>query len=1123
MSDKLGPIEIQFILDKQADEQAKKLKTSLDAIGPSSKKSAADIRGAIEEQKALIKTIEKDLSDLDKQLKKAAPGMAKSALAQEVSAAKKALEEEKAALSGLKGEIDQTTGSTARLLTQQRLLKEQLVLLEQEGKRGTVEYDAMQAKLGDLTNRMDDANRQARILADDYATLTGIITGASGLAGAFSAAAGFVGIFGAESEKLEKIQTRVQSLIGITIGLQQVLNVLNKDSAFRIVTVRQATKLWEGAVDVLNTKLRINIGLSKALVATGIGVVIVAITALIALYSKWKKGQEEVNRIQQEFKNINTDVAKEVATHKVEVESLLSVAKNYNNNLAARNKAIEKLSDLMPEYNGYIDKEGKLIDNSSTALKNYLDTLIKVETAKAQLKLLAEKEAQRMNMSVEDKAPGFMSRVTTAMGVQFLGGSNPKIAGKVLTNAYNKAQADLQAEKDNLTREIDAIKESLSELLSDVDIIGEVFGSPDSGKEAYDASKELQARLLDLQQRTNQLLLDQRKDSLQKTLDQIDAEHQAELDKVAEFQTKVIEKYNKEKKVNLSTNKEDIGASISAIDPELARQFNEELTRLDAAYNNSKVTATRNAAQEVTLIMQSITNAALEENEKEILAVREKYDRIRQEILKYQEALTAAQEEAIDAAQRREESVVNDNWFIRNSDAFLKLFGEIDQMSTRALEQALEAARRIVEEKAGSLDPSDLKVYVNAITDAEQVIRQRNPFKALIRSIKEYKAAASDATKESTFKDLFKDLATSLDTVGDVFDAAGDSLDQLGLLGDNGKKIFSEISGMISGAGTVAMGIATGNPLEIIKGAIQLVTNAIQFFDFKSKRITANIEKYEQQLDSLVNKYQELKFAVEDALGTDVFKAQADQINNLRQQIVKYYQLIAEEQKKKKRKQDPASLQEWQTNIVQLREDIEDVYSDIMEQITGTSVGALADSLADALISAFQQGTDAAIVFGDVANNVLQNAVKNALKMQLLEKPIQDAVASLQSMMGSFDAQGVFSYDGLTEEEADAFRSKIAAIGKTYAEALEGLSFIFDNNGGDQTLSGAIKGVSEQTASVIAGQMNAIRIGQATSTDLMQSSLKQLFIIAENTAFLRSIDRKIDNLNNDNLRAQGTI
>lgn len=104
MSDKLGPIEIEFVLDKQADEQAKKLKTSLDTVGTSSKKSVVDLKVSIKGQKELIKSIEQDVKNLQKAYDNAAASQAKSNAGAEVGQAKRSLREEKARLVGLQKE-----------------------------------------------------------------------------------------------------------------------------------------------------------------------------------------------------------------------------------------------------------------------------------------------------------------------------------------------------------------------------------------------------------------------------------------------------------------------------------------------------------------------------------------------------------------------------------------------------------------------------------------------------------------------------------------------------------------------------------------------------------------------------------------------------------------------------------------------------------------------------------------------------------------------------------------------------------------------------------------------------------------------------------------------------------
>lgn len=125
-----------------------------------------------------------------------------------------------------------------------REIKTELVEMEAAGQRGTAAYQALQEEAGRLTDAWGDAQAQATILANDQRGLQGIISGLNGISGAAAIAQGAVGLFGGENEKLQQIMLRVQSVMAITMGLQQVQQTLNKDSAFSLVTLNSLKKIW---------------------------------------------------------------------------------------------------------------------------------------------------------------------------------------------------------------------------------------------------------------------------------------------------------------------------------------------------------------------------------------------------------------------------------------------------------------------------------------------------------------------------------------------------------------------------------------------------------------------------------------------------------------------------------------------------------------------------------------------------------------------------------------------------------------------------------------------------------------------------------------------------------------
>lgn len=105
-------------------------------------------------------------------------------------------------------------------------------------------YREIIEELGRLRDIRGDIQSAGSVFANDEAQFAGVISGLSGVAGAFSAAQGAIGLFAGENERLNEIMLKVQSLMAITMGLQQLQQTLNKDSAFSLVTLNSLKKIW---------------------------------------------------------------------------------------------------------------------------------------------------------------------------------------------------------------------------------------------------------------------------------------------------------------------------------------------------------------------------------------------------------------------------------------------------------------------------------------------------------------------------------------------------------------------------------------------------------------------------------------------------------------------------------------------------------------------------------------------------------------------------------------------------------------------------------------------------------------------------------------------------------------
>lgn len=141
-----------------------------------------------------------------------------------------------------------------------------------------IEAANLEDKIGDVRARITN-------LAADGKNLNGVISAVEGLTGAFAVGQGVIGLFGDESEDLQKSLLKVQSVMAVLNGLQAIQNTVLEESAAKSLVYANAQKVvafMTGGATAATNAWR------AALLATGIGALIVAIGLLAANWDKVK-------------------------------------------------------------------------------------------------------------------------------------------------------------------------------------------------------------------------------------------------------------------------------------------------------------------------------------------------------------------------------------------------------------------------------------------------------------------------------------------------------------------------------------------------------------------------------------------------------------------------------------------------------------------------------------------------------------------------------------------------------------------------------------------------------------------------------------------------------------------
>lgn len=400
---------------------------------------------------------------------------------------------------------------------------------------------------------------------------------------------------------------------------------------------------------------------------------------------------------------------------------------------------------------------------------------------------------------------------------------------------------------------------------------------------------------------------------------------------------------------------------------------------------------------------------------------------------------------------------------------------------------------------------------------------------ALIRKVESGKSAG-DMMKDA-LKDVFSNVGSTLSLVSGTFDSVVQGMEKMGIaMDEETQAILGDIGGILSGASQAAEGIASGNPLAVIQGSITLLSSAFDLFNSRDRRAEKSIRKHKEQIDILSNAYKQLEWQIGKALGGEVYKNQQAAIRNMQQQQAHLYGMISDERSKKHT--DQSKIREYQEQIAELDRSIQDMLDDIANDILQTNAKEFSSSLAENLVGAFEKGESAAKAFKETVNEVLKNAIVNQLKKKFLEQQLQGALDSLTNSMGFWSGDD-FIFNGLTDSEIEAFKAKVQAAANNFNQALGIYSDLFkdlnNEEDADTSLTGAVKGVSEETASLVAGQINAVRINQLECKDILRQQLISLNRIADNTSYNRYLRDILNVVNtfkvndNDSLRSQGLM
>lgn len=313
-----------------------------------------------------------------------------------------------------KGAGDGADSARARL----KLMREELLNLADQGLENSERFQQLQKEAGELADSIGDVQARINAAGSDTAVFDGLISAASGLTGAFAVAQGAAALLGEENEDMQKTLLKVNAAMAVLQGLQQVQQVLQKESAASLLLLNTQRKIEVVQTNLATAAESKNIvvrglatvaqkALNAVMSANPIGIVITALVAisaaLVYFTSNAKKAAEEQGNLNaalssaselldtelEGFENRNKKVISDLQTQGAKESAIIKTnLENRKLVIESREREIQRLRKTITESTNADTKEAneKLKQLESDNAKDRVDIYVSENELKQQLR-----------------------------------------------------------------------------------------------------------------------------------------------------------------------------------------------------------------------------------------------------------------------------------------------------------------------------------------------------------------------------------------------------------------------------------------------------------------------------------------------------------------------------------------------------------------------------------------------------------------------------------------------------------------------------------------------------------------------------------------------------------------
>ena len=241
----------------------------------------------------------------------------------------------------------------------------------------------------------------------------------------------------------------IKSNIVVTKGAaaaQQAWNVICATGTGLLKLLQAGFYLLTGRVTLAKNAWT---AMNATMKASVFGLIATGVVLLAMKLWEMKKAADAAAQAQKTLNAIKAEAQKQAVEEKLKLDNLVKAAKDEKLSMDERYKAVEALNRIVPHYNATIDKTTKKFKASNKALKDYINSLVRlyeVQGAKKQIQELAE---QRAGLTIKlTKAKSRLADANNARGFQYT--TSWGATGNTQVDAVSRFKSEVESLTDGI-------------------------------------------------------------------------------------------------------------------------------------------------------------------------------------------------------------------------------------------------------------------------------------------------------------------------------------------------------------------------------------------------------------------------------------------------------------------------------------------------------------------------------------------------------------------------------------------------------------------------------------------------------------------------------------------------